>query len=374
MDDQCPFHVGPIEDEETFKIAGTMFDIPVDELITQDIGKWRNQFEEVQECFGDIHNQIRKNVSLAHHRSALNIYPLIVASEIGNPSDPLNRGRQGVGGTYTLYRTAKEIYRMTPVHPVYEILKVVNHLILGVFVIVEPYLDLTVNQRGVQRARFFGELKSYKQKLEVALSTVRSMTKPEDVNELFLSPKTKELVEHVLAISIEYIESVERTKRVRREEFLVYSDRIRPTIRDGMRIATEQQAKGVISMLLKWKSMLTEEEWKNMYLVIPTVWVTSANNPREQLFRLMMDKENQDTHIIIGENLKDQYAARKLVGRVVHDRMMARFIFGTKDTWSQRKCQGLGSRSDSLMDYIRQNIVDYVENWKKERKQGASKL
>ena len=252
--------------------------------------------------------------------------------------------------------------------------QVVNHLILGIFVIVEPYLDLTVNQRGIQRLRFFDELRSYKQKVHIALTTVRSMKNPKDIEQLFVDSKTKGLVEHVLAMTVEYIESIESAKRVHRDGFLSYSAKIKPTIRDGMRIATEYQAKGVISMLLKWKEMMTAEEWKRLYLVIPTVWVTAANNPREQLFRLVMDKENQDSHIIIGENLKDQAAARKLVGRVVHDRMMARFMFGTEDRWSQRKCQGLGSRSDSLMDYIRQNIVDYVDNWKKEKKGMESKL
>merc|ERR1712154_750846 len=109
-----------------------------------------------------------------------------------------------------------------------------------------------------------------------------------------------------------------------------------------------------------WKDMMTDSEWKNLYVVIPTVWVTSKNNPREQLFRLIMDKENQNTHIIIGENIKNEYEARILCGRVVHDRIMARFIFGIKDTWSQRKCQGLGSQTDSLWDYMRRSITKYV--------------
>lgn len=196
--------------------------------------------------------------------------------------------------------------------------------------------------------------------------TTRSMSKPEDITHLFIDDETKNLVDHVLLMSVEYCDLILKQKRVTQEEFLAYSAKIKPTIRDGMRIATREQAKGVISMCLKWKEMLTPEEWKNLYLVIPTVWVTSANNPREQLFRLVMDKDTQDTHIIIGENLKDQYAARKLVGRVVHDRMMSRFMFGTEDRWSQRKCQGLGSRSDSLMDYIRDNIVEFVDKWKEE--------
>lgn len=166
-------------------------------------------------------------------------------------------------------------------------------MILGIFVIVEPYLDLTVNQKGVQRIRFFNELKLYRQKLHIALTTVRSMTDPNDITHLFVDSKTKHLVEHVLAMSVEYCDLALTQKRVTQQEFLEYSAKIKPTIREGMSIATKYQAKGVISMCLKWKAMLTPEEWKNLYLVIPTVWVTAANNPREQLFRLVMDKDNQ---------------------------------------------------------------------------------
>jgi len=181
------------------------------------------------------------------------------------------------------------------------------------------------------------------------------------------------LTESILSLSIDYCDSViinndNAGGNIDMNEFMKYSSKIKPMIKKGMQIATDYQAKGVISMLLKWKSIMTETEWKNLYVVIPSVWVTSKNNPREQLFRLIMDKQNQDTHIIIGENIKNEYEARVLCGRVVHDRIMSRFIFGIGDIWSQRKCQGLGSQTDSLMDYIRTSIKDYVDQYSSKQK------
>merc|ERR1712122_469357 len=114
-----------------------------------------------------------------------------------------------------------------------------NHLILGIFVIVEPYLDLTVNQRGVSRIRFLRQLGSYQRTVHDALATVRSMTHSEDIKQLFVEVSTKQLVESVLAMSHEYITKILQQKRVHRDAFIEYSNKIKPSIEAGMRIATE---------------------------------------------------------------------------------------------------------------------------------------
>jgi len=366
----CPFHVGTLEDESSFISVKDLFKKPIDELVTDDIGRWRNSVSEIQQCFGDIHNMIRAHYTLSQQKSAMSIYPLIVASEEGNPSDPFNYGRQGVGGIYTLYRSPNEVYKYKPVHAVYEILKVANHLILGVFIIIEPYLQLTTNNKGGKRVRFMATLKEYHKKLVAAYDTVQSLHDAHDIDQLFVNSETKRLTQSILKLSIDYCESLlldettQTSGNIDMGRFMEYSNAIKPLIQKGMQLATDEQAKGVIAMLLKWKSMMSESEWKRLYVVIPVVWVTAKNNPREQLFRLLMDKENQNTHIIIGENIKNEYEARVLCGRVVHDRMMARFIFGIGDVWSQRKCQGLGSQTDSLMDYTRTSIKKYVEEYR----------
>ena len=49
-----------------------------------------------------------------------------------------------------------------------------------------------------------------------------------------------------------------------------------------------------------------------MYAMIPAVWVTSKNTVREQCLRFVMNKENQNTHIIVGENVDTKYKQRAL--------------------------------------------------------------
>ena len=84
-----------------------------------------------------INNSILKSNTTYPHINPdgllFHVQQQIVASEEGNPSDPTNRGRQGIGGVYTLYRTKSEVYQVAPVHPVYEILKVWFHFIYFIF-------------------------------------------------------------------------------------------------------------------------------------------------------------------------------------------------------------------------------------------------
>lgn len=359
----CPFHVGPHQDEASFIAASDLFSTPLQKVINDDIGRGRPARREVQDCFGKVHNSIRAHYKESQRRSGLSIYPMIVASEVGNPSDPADNGRQGIGGVYTLFRSPSEIYKECPVHPLYELMKVANHLVLGVFVIVEPYLE----RDTVRRLRYLDDLTHFKTEMDVALKTLRSLKSAEEVNALFVETRYKTLTESVLQRSVDYCQSVIDAKRVDTDEFARYSEQIKPAVREGMSVATELQTKGVVSMLLRWKTMLSADEWRRLYVIIPTVWVTHMNNPREQLFRAVMDQTNVSTHIITAMNLNSIYEARLLVGRIVHDRMMSRCIFGTSDRWSRRKCQGLGSQTDSLGDYARDSILKYVEQWKGER-------
>jgi len=54
------------------------------------------------------------------------------------------------------------------------------------------------------------------------------------------------------------------------------------------------------------------DEWNKLYAIIPSVWVASKNTVREQCLRLVMNKENQNTHIIVGENVNNTYDQRLL--------------------------------------------------------------
>ena len=350
-----------LKDDTTFNDVGTLFDKPINELIMNDIGKWRNKKREIQKNMGNVHKIIRNHYNNSIYETAMNIYPLIVASEVGNISDISNHARQGIGGIYTLYLNPNQTYKSSPVHPVYELSKISCHLVLGLFVIIEPHLIL-INKH--HDGSFYNDLNKFNQSLKLSLKSIGNIKQKKDINDIFHSKEIKQLIYNLLYDTIKYCDSVLINNKVDIKLFNKFSNKIKINIGKLMQIATDFQTKCTIKLLLKWKSMMTENEWKNLYVIIPTIWVTAKNSPREQIFRLLMNKDNVNTHLIIGENIFNQLEARKLCGRIVHDRLMSRFIFGINDIWSKRKCKGLGSKQDSLSDYCQNSIKKYINIYK----------
>ena len=46
-----------------------------------------------------------------------------------------------------------------------------------------------------------------------------------------------------------------------------------------------------MAALLKWKERLGAELWREVYVVIPTVWPVASQNPRLELFRNLLDED-----------------------------------------------------------------------------------
>ena len=68
------------------------------------------------------------------------------------------------------------------------------------------------------------------------------------------------------------------------------------------------------------------------------------------MMRQLMDEDRIDTHIITSEYPRTQAEARTLLGRVVADRAIGRFVFGTKDKDQRIKTMGLSSEVDVVHD------------------------
>jgi hypothetical protein len=123
-----------------------------------------------------------------------------------------------------------------------------------------------------------------------------------------------------------------------------------PRIKACMKAATKAQADACVKQIVKWKKALGEEAWRDLYVVIPTVWAVDAENPRKEMFKQLMDAERVNTHIITSEYPRDHSDARTLLGRVVGDRAIGRFVFGMDSLEHQIKVMGLSSEVDVVQD------------------------
>ena len=92
------------------------------------------------------------------------------------------------------------------------------------------------------------------------------------------------------------------------------------------------------------------KEWKALYVVILTVWAVGAENPRKTTMRQFMDEDRIDSHIIVSEYPRDHGEARTLLGRIVGDRSIGRFLFGDDTEEQKVKTMGLSSEVDVLQD------------------------
>jgi hypothetical protein len=123
-----------------------------------------------------------------------------------------------------------------------------------------------------------------------------------------------------------------------------------PRIKACMKAATKAQADACVKQIVNWKNSLGEEAWRDLYVVIPTVWAVDAENPRKEMFKQLMDADRVNTHIITSEYPRDHSDARTLLGRVVGDRAIGRFVFGMDSLEHQIKVMGLSSEVDVVQD------------------------
>ena len=188
-------------------------------------------------------------------------------------------------------------------------------------------------------------------KIEVFADAVKSSSK-----ELLVKTQLMSLVD----IYLNFIKTCLDSGTYVLEDFLEFTAKAFAIIRKNMADATMAQARAVLPAMLKWKKMLGPEEWSKLYVMIPTVWPVALNSPRLQMFSRIMDQDKVNSHIITSEFPRNFEEARDTVGRVVGDRAVGRFVFGTADTKAKMKVLALSSRTDVVADDFEINMEQVI--------------
>jgi len=118
-----------------------------------------------------------------------------------------------------------------------------------------------------------------------------------------------------------------------------------------MKEATQLQANLCIRQIIDWRdNLLSAEEWRELYVVIPTVWAVHEDNPRKEMFRQLMHPGRAETHLITSEWPRGDGEASTLLGRIVADRAIGRLVFGDETADQRMKLMGLSSGVDVVLD------------------------
>lgn len=111
------------------------------------------------------------------------------------------------------------------------------------------------------------------------------------------------------------------------EQLTAFTGAMLPDLQTAIINAARLQAHAALPELRKWKEELGPSLWRELHVLIPTVWPVSEINPRQQVLAQLMDPDRVRTHIIKAEGAHSIEEARTTLGRVVGDRTLAALVF-----------------------------------------------
>jgi len=332
-----------------------------------------DHLQEIKHAARSTNKLIRTNYSTFIHDVGRNVYPLIIFTDY--EEDALS----GVGSTLTLYREDGSVTKVSPaLSSLYEVYKSCSHIFMGLSVEIGPYLDNASYCSGemiedapwrssltkfVQQVRNFRQSLTNAAKVEASLVddsnlAIQEEKKEDEANGSdIISDKNglpplemRECMNKMLSSVINYCEGCLSTGILDIAKWEQLNQDNFPRIKQCMKASTKAQADACVRQLISWRDMLGPIEWRELYVVIPTVWAVGAENPRKTMMRQLVDKDRIDTHIITSEYPRNHAEARTLLGRVVADRAIGRLVFGDETKEQRIKTMGLSSEVDVVQD------------------------
>ena len=182
---------------------------------------------------------------------------------------------------------------------------------------------------------------NYLGKVDAAIAALHNCTGTQLKKDLLLS-----MLDTVSA----FLHSCLEKSRVDKEEWEKMNKSNFWRAKERMQAATKEQADANVRALLKWKDRLGPKLWRELYVIIPTVWPMSRTNTRLELFRGLLDTDRVETNIFCSEFPRNMDEARELLGRIVGDRGIARLVFGTECHSMRMKTVALSTQVDVVSD------------------------
>ena len=222
-------------------------------------------------------------------------------------------------------------------------LKSLSHMPLGIFTILGPSLQ------NPAACSWLDKLGDYSSRVAYALATLEHAD---------LTEAMRQRCRDMLSITHDFVSGVLARRSIRLEEYSAYTAQMLPFIHLNLDDAARIQARAVTAAITRWKRELGPELWRRLYVVIPTVWPVSRESPRQQIFRQLMDPEEVNNRLIIGEGVGSIEEARTLLGRIVADRLVGRLVFTFDGEKNRALTAALSSPKDIVADSAREALSE----------------
>lgn len=293
----------------------------------------------------DIDAAMRANYAPNIYEIGRNIYPILYAESTFD------------GGRYTLVKDAHTSFSYQNVAPVYDQVKAICHIPLGIFSIVSAYF-----QHGANR-QWQPALQDYANKVQLVSTNLHLLAFPEEF--------TRKACSDILDASLAYMRSLNGAGTLSRGGFATYARSITSAIAFCQNTAAANQVSVMGGILDEWKAMLGQETWDKMYVVVGAIWTLSQESAHELIIKSKMNPELRETHVIVSEAVPTLEDARTLLGRIIGDRIMAELVFDPEGaTVGKENIYSLSTRRDLLSQAI-EHIVGDVASKEATRKSGC---
>ncbi|MEU6012605.1 hypothetical protein ABZ826_00670 [Streptomyces sp. NPDC047515] len=242
------------------------------------------------------------------------------------------------GGLYTLIHNGEQ-ESLHPVSEIFEQAKSIAHAPLGIYSIIAPYLSHRIpnlpssarlDQHDVDMVAFKGpgtnDWVSPLQAFGATLTTARQRLDHAHMPQELEASSTQ-----ILDIALKFINESVRRGSFDMKSFENFTGRLSGAIGTNMRYATRAQIEGVENLMKRWRGKVGREDWPGLYIVVLSIWTTSALNQNSIVVKRFMDPARADSHLIdlpTAQSPADPvFVALDNLARIVQDNVAAEMVF-----------------------------------------------
>ncbi|MFF8731965.1 hypothetical protein ACF073_36640 [Streptomyces sp. NPDC015171] len=269
-----------------------------------------------------------------------------------------------VGGRFTLINNGAPVETVDPVPEYFELAKSIAHVPLGIYSVIAAYLSdqvpnipnaARIDPHDLDMVAFktpgdkgwITSLNGYRTALASALTKLPTANLPAD---LYTS------CNKILTEAVKFIDTIVKAGSFDMVSFNRFAATVYPSIRVNMTFAATAQITGIEGLMKRWRALIGEKAWSDLYVTVLSIWTTSELNQASIIIRRTMNQAKVATHLIdlpTVETPSDPIAvALDNLARIVQDNVAAEMVFNT----DLKVADALKGREDLLSDEILQQI------------------
>jgi hypothetical protein len=299
-----------------------------------------------------VNAKMRANYATLKSELTTQLSPVVVVSN------------NAVGGRFTLINNGQQVETVDPVPEYFELAKSIAHVPLGLFSILASYLsdqvpnipnadridphdlDMVVTRAPGDKG-WITPLNAFRTTLQTAYTKLGTANLPLDL---------ENSCDKILSEAVKFIDASVKAQAFDMVSFNRFAATVYPSIRVNMTFAATAQITGIEGLMKRWRTLIGETAWSNLYVTVLSIWTTAELNQASIIIRRTMNQAKVDTHLIdlpTVETPSDPIAvALDNLARIVQDNVAAEMVFNT----DLKVADALKGKEDLLSDEILQQI------------------